>query len=175
MEVLHTKLFFLIYDFLGPASLVSGFTIFLGSWLPFLVVAFALVHQVFWRDDVSMKAVLFRILTPSVLVLLFTEVVKLLAPAARPFALFDIPPSIIVHDPYGSFPSSHAAFFAALAVTMWMTDRRVGWWFVGAAVLIAVARVGAGIHFPLDILAGAVIGALFGMVVERFILLRSHS
>jgi membrane-associated phospholipid phosphatase len=55
---------------------------------------------------------------------------------------------------------------------MWVTDKRTGWWFAGGAVLIAVARVGAGIHFPLDILAGAVIGALFGLVVERFILLR---
>ncbi len=170
--MLHTKLFFLIYDALGPASAVSGLTVFFGSWFPFLVVAAALVHQVFLRDDSTIRTVVYRILTPSLLVLLFTEVVKLLAPALRPFALLDIPPSIIVHDPNGSFPSSHAAFFSALAVTMWVTAKRTGWWFAGGAVLIAVARVGAGIHFPLDILAGAVIGALFGLVVERFILLR---
>ena len=59
-----------------------------------------------------------------------------------------------------SFPSDHAVLFAALVVPVFLVRRA---WGVALAAYVAVAiyapRLYAGLHYPTDILAGAVIGA----------------
>ena len=64
-----------------------------------------------------------------------------------------------------SFPSFHAATsFAAATVIAMLAGRRWGSWaFVGAA-LIALSRIYLGVEWPLDILIGAFIGVLAGVV-----------
>ncbi|WP_425145814.1 phosphatase PAP2 family protein [Deinococcus sp.] len=63
-----------------------------------------------------------------------------------------------------SFPSGHSSMAAALAVTvaalLWRT--RLRWWAAGLgalyAVLMGVARVYLGVHYPTDVLAGWALG-----------------
>lgn len=66
------------------------------------------------------------------------------------------------------FPSSHAATafgLAAVAVTLLPSRRwRIGAWAV--AVLVAIGRVHAGAHLPLDVVAGAAIGMAVGGAVR---------
>ena len=72
-----------------------------------------------------------------------------------------------VDYPGYTFPSAHAmgsaAFYGAIAVTM--KRGRLGWRLAGAAVLVAIialSRVVIGVHYPGDVLVGAVLG--FGLV-----------
>lgn len=64
-----------------------------------------------------------------------------------------------------SFPSGHAtvsfAFLVSAAPTVaW------GWWaLTPIALSVALSRVLLGVHYPSDILAGAIVGALFGGLV----------
>lgn len=58
-----------------------------------------------------------------------------------------------------SFPSGHATLFMALAVMIGLHHKRAGYIFIIFAVLISIARVVSGIHFPIDILFGWIIGA----------------
>ncbi len=64
-----------------------------------------------------------------------------------------------------SFPSNHAAntFTAATVVTFF--NRKAGFWLLGLAALISFSRVYCGVHYPLDVLGGAVIGAAFGLLI----------
>jgi undecaprenyl-diphosphatase len=64
-----------------------------------------------------------------------------------------------------SMPSNHAAnMFAMATLLTWFYARR--WvWFYTAAVLVAFSRVYVGVHYPADIIAGAVVGAAVGSVV----------
>jgi undecaprenyl-diphosphatase len=68
-----------------------------------------------------------------------------------------------------SFPSGHAAFFFALATTTAVFDRRLGILLLIGAALVSLARVAAGIHYPSDVLAGALIGFLFGYLTKFFL------
>ena len=62
-------------------------------------------------------------------------------------------------DQLSSFPSDHAVLFFALATGLWFISRRVGVFaFAYAVVCIALPRLYLGIHYPSDILAGALIG-----------------
>jgi undecaprenyl-diphosphatase len=57
-----------------------------------------------------------------------------------------------------SFPSGHAAnsFAGALVLSATVPEGRIAWWLL--AVAIAYSRVYLGVHYPLDVLAGAIVG-----------------
>lgn len=66
-----------------------------------------------------------------------------------------------------SFPSDHAGFFVALSLGIFFASRRAGavalaWTFVA----ILLSRIATGMHSPLDIAAGATIGAAIMTVIQ---------
>lgn len=71
-------------------------------------------------------------------------------------------------DGYGgrwTFPSNHAANFFSLASVLTFFYRKQRWipWLI--AVLVAYSRVYVGRHYPLDVLAGAILGFVIGRVL----------
>ncbi|HWJ31741.1 MAG TPA: phosphatase PAP2 family protein [Gaiellaceae bacterium] len=84
----------------------------------------------------------------------------------RPFV--DHPRGVVLlvhHVADNSFPSDHStvAFAAAFAVLVFY--RRLGAVLVLGAVGVALARVLLGVHYPLDVAASAVIGAVSAAIV----------
>ena len=68
---------------------------------------------------------------------------------------------------YG-FASSHASTTFGLATTVWLMLRRwsAGWgWAFAWSATVAYSRVYVGVHYPTDILIGAIIGFLVGWLV----------
>jgi undecaprenyl-diphosphatase len=70
-------------------------------------------------------------------------------------------PKPLLHTPHsGAFPSGHAATaFACATVLAWAAPRLAIPAYVLAAA-IAWSRVYVGVHWPLDVLGGAVLGVL---------------
>ncbi|HEX8126680.1 MAG TPA: phosphatase PAP2 family protein [Allosphingosinicella sp.] len=73
----------------------------------------------------------------------------------------------IEQNDLGSFPSDHAGFFFALALGIFLASRRAGAvalaWTVAAILL---PRIVTGMHSPLDIVAGAGIGAAVLLAIQ---------
>lgn len=68
---------------------------------------------------------------------------------------------LIFHRPDTSFPSDHSAFLMALTVSFYLLGmRKLGHLFLAITLLVGIARVGIGVHFPADILAGWLIGTV---------------
>jgi membrane-associated phospholipid phosphatase len=59
-----------------------------------------------------------------------------------------------------SFPSDHATMAGAVTVGLFLVSRRLGALTAIAAVLMALARVYIGAHYPQDVVAGLALGAL---------------
>lgn len=88
----------------------------------------------------------------------------------RPFML-GLSPNHLAHGLRGGLPSAHASVMFALGGALWMTGTR-GWraWLVATPILLTTwARVYAGAHFPLDILAGAALGILVAWACIRLV------
>ncbi|MEU8180308.1 phosphatase PAP2 family protein [Micromonospora sp. NPDC049047] len=63
-----------------------------------------------------------------------------------------------------SFPSNHATIAGALAVTTLLLSRRLGLVALPLAALAAFSRVFVGVHYPHDVIAGVLLGALVAVV-----------
>ena len=75
--------------------------------------------------------------------------------------------SLIVKIPFdSSFPSGHTLNGITAAVTLMFIDKRMGIPAIVLAVLIAFSRMYNFMHFPTDVLAGAVLGGVSAVFVN---------
>lgn len=93
--------------------------------------------------------------------------IKHFFPTVRPFVTDGKGVGVLFKPTDSSFPSAHTALAFGLAVTIFMHDRRVGWFYLIGALAIGIARVMANVHYPIDIVGGAFIGTLVAVVIER--------
>jgi undecaprenyl-diphosphatase len=64
-----------------------------------------------------------------------------------------------------SFPSSHAVNNFCGAVILAFFVRGAAPWLFSFAALVSFSRVYVGVHYPSDVLAGAILGSLCGIIV----------
>lgn len=107
---------------------------------------------------------------------LFVTIVKRFIGRARPGVGGSLDPFLF--DPfkwtaaYAGMPSGHATTAFAVLVafgTLWPRARTA---LLIYAVLIAISRVVVTAHYPTDVLAGALVGAVGAMMVRRYFALR---
>ncbi len=78
----------------------------------------------------------------------------------RPFVIAKVN-EILPHIPNdGSFPSTHTTVMFALAFTLLTYDLRWGITYLIIAFISGSMRVVVGVHFPLDIFGGILVGYL---------------
>ena len=103
----------------------------------------------------------------SILSLIFSLIItnlglKLIFERSRPYEVMnDISPLIVSSDP-NSFPSGHTSAAFSVGV-LWSTVSKKYWVKIIAllqAVLMGLSRMYVGIHYPSDVLAGALVGVL---------------
>ena len=91
-------------------------------------------------------------------------VLKPIVDRGRPFDELDL--DVLVSLPStSSFPSGHAVSAFAGAVSLLIMDRRWGIAALVFAALVALSRVYICVHWPTDVIAGAVIGAAVAAIV----------
>ena len=64
-----------------------------------------------------------------------------------------------------SFPSDHATAAFAIAIALLLRHRKAGWLALGMAVVVSLARVVVGTHYPSDVLAGAAVGTAAALIL----------
>jgi len=128
-------------------------------------IAIALVMALTWRRPVIPLLVIVAYVAGNLL----SGLGKAIIPRHRPFEHQLGPPSS-TH----SFPSGHAttSFACATVLASYMPRLRVP--FFVLAALIAISRVYNAMHYPTDVLAGAVLGVLTALLLLAAVRRRSH-
>ncbi|MBB1599656.1 hypothetical protein A9977_06345 [Variovorax sp. UMC13] len=118
----------------------------------------ALIVGAAWMQPPVRPRVALILVVAGLVSMLSREIAAVLA-MPRPFML-GLSPLHIPHDARPGLPSTHASVMFTVAF-MLLTDRRlraVGWAVLAMAVLTGGARIYVGVHFPLDVMAGALLG-----------------
>jgi len=95
-------------------------------------------------------------------VLIF-EGLKELFGRARPFLELPDVRVLVGRGGSPSFPSSHAANWFLGTAILWVYYRRTLWFMLPLAAAVSYSRVYCGVHYPSDVVAGAVTGVAVGL------------
>jgi undecaprenyl-diphosphatase len=154
---LNQTVFLFIHQFAGRHVWLDDIGIFFAQYLAYFLVAAFLVfayYQLGWRRK------LYVLCEGAIAIMLsrglITEIIRIFYHHERPFSFYNFTP--LVQAAGWSFPSGHMAWFFAMSLTVWYFNRQWGWWFFGLSFVMGVARIYAGVHWPLDILGGIVVG-----------------
>ncbi|OGZ32695.1 MAG: hypothetical protein A2V69_03720 [Candidatus Portnoybacteria bacterium RBG_13_40_8] len=138
-----------------------------------------LLALLFWpKKDIIKNRVMVISAVFSVVLsrLIFTEIIRFFYHRARPYVILETAKKLIAESQnYASFPSGHAAFFFALAMGVFLHNKKLGIWYFIAAILMGLARIFVGVHWPSDILAGAVIGILSAVIINMILKKITHT
>ncbi|MFT7327976.1 MAG: membrane-associated phospholipid phosphatase [Crocinitomicaceae bacterium] len=175
----HNNIFFALHSITEISPLLNYWIYFIAERLDLYVVLisvlFVLLHQHTRKGNIPRllsRRSLAEGLYLSVGILLawgIAYLIKIGFAIPRPFLQF---PEIIPLFSYGgfnSFPSGHATLFAGLATAISMVHRNIGIFFVLPAFLIGLTRIIAGVHFPIDILFGWILGSSISYLTYKFL------
>ncbi|MCX5787540.1 MAG: phosphatase PAP2 family protein [Elusimicrobia bacterium] len=135
----------------------------------FGVVPAALAYWVYRRGWAAAKAILTLVLVIGLTDSVAHRIIKPYFHRARPQKA-GVETVLRTQPMYGmSFPSNHAANCFAGATFLSLVEPATAPWVFGLAVVVAYSRVYVGVHFPLDVTSGALLGLAFGLAGAFFL------
>jgi len=141
---------------IGSSSALDGFTAFAAEY--FVLFAGVIVLRA-WLRPQGLRAVL-AMCAGAIAGLLVGDAVSHVWAEARPFVAGHFSP-LVQHSPDASFPSHHLIVLGAVAAGAKHASRLLGVAAVLLAVVVAVSRVYAGLHYWVDVVGGFAIGYAF--------------
>ncbi|MFH1653303.1 MAG: phosphatase PAP2 family protein [Pseudomonadota bacterium] len=140
--------------------------IFSAQWLGYLIILW-IVWRAF-KNKPDFKKIIFLSIGSGVMArYVFVEAIRHFVYSPRPFLILEKVNHLINHESSSSFPSGHTSFYFALAMGIYFINKKAGLWLLISAGLIGFARIYVGVHWPLDIIAGAILGWATAMLIKR--------
>ena len=162
--------FRLINDLAAHWAWLDRLMMFAADKMGYLLILFVLV--IFWKRDHFKRAIFISLGSAIIARFAFVALFRYLLYSPRPFLVLERVNILMNHEFESSFPSGHASFYFALATGVYLYNKKAGRIFFALAGLMGLARIFVSVHWPLDILAGAILGWATALtlkkVLERF-------
>lgn len=144
------------------SSLKYKIFLFIYRYLVYLTVLIYMALLIYCLIQGLYHQLFNAVLTPAITFIVVT-IVRRLINAPRPYKVYPIKPLIEKNKAGESFPSRHT-----LSITIIAMAGLYIWWPAGVvlwvmSVCMGISRVIAGVHFPRDVLAAAMISIVAGM------------
>lgn len=167
------KLFEWLFGSVVGSSIISQVAIILNKWLIIFFVATAGLWLFVRSIQISniakrSRAVVdgFAVLFSGVLAYSVSTLIGFIYFRPRPFVALGFDPLVLMAETSKSFPSNHATGAFAVAMALWFIDKRVGAAAFAVAAIIAYLRIAVGVHYPIDAVAGVMVGCASALFVR---------
>jgi len=150
-----------INKFAGKSKLLDGFAVFCAKFLIYLMIVFLFICAV----SVHSKGLfVYPLLTGLCSAFVFDKIIYFFYKAKRPAELKGT--NLLIPVPSNpSFPSRHASLSFGVAFYIFFYYTQLAWIFLICACLVGISRVFCGVHWPRDIIAGALVGLGSSLVI----------
>lgn len=188
LEKFNIEGFRLVNDLAGQNIWLDRFLVFTADKMGYFLVLGVLF--LVWKSSNRIKVLAVTIGSAIIARAVFVELIRYLFYNPRPYLVLENVNILMNHEFSSSFPSGHAAFYFALAMGVYLvnknpaptfsTDRqsdrvwgwygaRAGWIYFILAGFMGFSRIFVSVHWPLDILAGAVLGVITAILFNYLI------
>jgi undecaprenyl-diphosphatase len=148
---------------LSSYPFIAGLALFISNIFMYVVIISAIIITFFIKRD-NVYSLL--IVGTGAFSWVVSYVIKNITKIPRPFVELNLTPLFM--ETGFSFPSSHVTVIAALSVIVWNIDYRLGILFFIFTVLVALSRMIIGVHYPIDVVSGLIIGVIIGLSILWF-------
>jgi len=164
--------FFKLINGLANASkFLDSVGIFFADYFPYILGAILVLLFIWKKNRLMVISVGISVFLSRIVI---AEIIKIVVHRSRPYVVLETAKKLITENTdFKSFPSGHAAIFFAIAMAVWFYNKKLGIWFFVAAIIMGIARIFVGVHWPSDILGGAIVGIFSGVLV-RIIYLKTR-
>jgi len=173
---MNNEIFYFFYNLAHKSVFFDKLVFFVADIFPYIVIILAFLFLIFHHEVLFSKnpfkaliqkwKEIFLSFFSGLFAWILAHILKTFFSTTRPFDLFQNVVPLFTETGF-AFPSGHATFFSALAFSIFFNHKKVGYVFIFFAVLIGLARIIAGVHFPVDILGGFILGFLIAFLFKK--------
>lgn len=170
---LDQQLFLFVNGFVGQSFLFDNLARLLVNeyFIPTLLSLIIFGLWFYWDNakdkNSNQKSVVLAVLAIGLGSLIIVTVLNSFFGRPRPFDVLDT--NLLFYKPTDpSFPSNSAVVAFALASSIFVADRKLGFLALSIAAFYGFLRVFVGVHFPSDVVVGAIIGVLSVAIIGIF-------
>jgi len=154
----------------GVSPAVDWVIIFFAHYVVYLVSAWVVGYFFLHRKELKARQAVVVSAAAVVLSRVFvTEIIRYIAYRDRPY-LSHVVVQLIAKGSEPSFPSAHTSGLMALGVAVYFFNKKMGIVISVLTLCVGLSRIFAGVHYPGDILGGAVVGVASALVVYKVFL-----
>ncbi|MDO8638826.1 MAG: phosphatase PAP2 family protein [Candidatus Daviesbacteria bacterium] len=165
---INTAIFFQIYNLSQKNPILDALMIFGADYLIYIVCLIILIFAITGKSK-DKKAFILSILGIGI-ALILTQIIRIFFQLDRPFITYSITPLISMNSSFNtflgkilgpeSFPSVHTLIISVITFSYIYFKSKLAPFFIFSLVWIAFSRIYVGVHYPLDILGGILLGLL---------------
>ncbi len=163
---MNQTLFSFFYSFAHQSSALDATIVFVAKdliWVILVALFFYLLRDKEWHQLFRTIVLIFGSAGVAVgSAILFKDLFH----TVRPFIEFSWVQPLISESGF-AFPSGHTTLLSALAAASWFEYKKASITLGILAVIVGISRIMVGVHWPIDIAGGLVIGSIISIIAYR--------
>ena len=159
-------LFYLIFGTNNKNNILDQLMIFGAEYL--IILAFILIFLIAFKGKTKERKALILALFSLPILVIIIKFIHLFFYEPRPYVTLDISP-LIAHEENASFPSRHITIMSAIAFSYIYFKSKWSPLFLFFLLWVGISRVYVGVHYPLDIIGGIIVGIISVLLAKQIV------